>query len=284
MDKCAEVAKMASRDNLDRVNAASKPVKPKNTFYTHYVKRVLDIAISLPAFIITLPVNLALGIGTFLDVGTPIFFKQERLGKDNELFTLVKFRNMTNETDEQGNLLPASERTTKFGRFVRKYSLDELLNFWFVLNGKMSIIGPRPLPIDFLPRYSYRHCMRTSVKPGLECPTIGSDGHVRLYQEQFENDIWYVENASFIVDCKMLVALFGMVFNKRERSDHSAVGGGYFVGYDSNGIAFSMRRIPHEYEEEFEKLNQDSVLDIDCYEQMEQQEERLVAEGAPAKG
>lgn len=254
MDKCTEIARMAARDNLSRVNAISPPVHPKKTVYTRYVKRLLDIAVALPAFAITLPVDIVLGIGTFLDVGSPIFFEQERLGKDNRPFTLVKFRNMTNATDEQGNLLPASERTTKFGRFVRKYSLDELLNFWFVLKGDMSIIGPRPLPVEFLGRYSNRHRMRTAIKPGLECPTLGGDGHVRLYQEQFENDIWYVENVSFAIDVKMLCALFGMVFNKKERADHAGVGGGYFVGYDSDGVAFSMRRIPDAYEQEYAEL------------------------------
>lgn len=254
MDKCSEIARMAKRDNLDRVNRLSGKVTPKTTPYTTVVKRVLDLAISVPCFVITLPINVALGVGTFLDVGTPILFRQERLGKNNKPFRLAKFRSMTNETDKNGNLLPAAERTTDFGKFVRKYSLDELLNFWFIVKGDMSIIGPRPLPVEFLDRYSERHKMRTAVKPGLECPTIGSDGHVRLYQEQFENDIWYVENVSFATDCKMVAALFKMVFNKKERADHAQVGGGYFVGYNADGDAFSMRRIPEEYEEEFRLL------------------------------
>lgn len=254
---------MAARDNLEAVNRTSAAVLPRNTVYTRCVKRILDIAISFPLFVITLPINLILGIGTFIDVGFPILFKQERLGRRDKPFTLVKFRNMTNDTDEHGNLLPASERTTRFGKFVRKYSLDELLNFWFVLKGDMSIIGPRPLPVSFLSRYSDRHRMRTAVRPGLECPTIGSDGHVRLYQEQFENDVWYVENVSFAVDVRMVLALFGMVFNKRERADHAEVGGGYFVGYDRNGVAFSMRRIPAVYEDEFARLQACKAAD-DC--------------------
>ena len=249
---------MAARDNLARVNSKSAKVHPRCSFYTKYVKRLIDVVISLPCFVITLPINLVVGIGTFLDVGCPIFFKQARLGKDNKPFNLVKFRNMTNEVDAEGNLLPASERITKFGRFVRKFSIDELLNFWFVLKGDMSLIGPRPLPVEFLDRYSERHKMRTAVKPGLECPTLNSDGHVRLYQEQFENDIWYVENVSFTVDCKMVVALFRMVFRLGERADHANVGGGYFVGYNSNDKAFSMRHIPEEYEEEYERLTGES--------------------------
>lgn len=254
LDKCSVIAEMAARDNLEQVNEGSLPVIPRNTFYTRYVKRILDILIALPCFVITLPINLVIGAITFFDVGSPIFFKQARIGKNGESFHLIKFRNMTNETDGYGHLLPASERTTRFGMFVRSHSFDELLNFWFVLKGDMSLIGPRPLPVEFADRYSDRHRMRCAVKPGLECPTIGSDGHVRFYQEQFENDVWYVENVSFLVDCKMAVSLFKMVFNKKERTDHATVGGGYFVGYDKNGEAFSMRRIPEEYENEYAKI------------------------------
>lgn len=255
-DKCSIVAAMAARDNLAKVNEVSETVTPRKSFYGTYVKRVLDLLIALPCFLITLPINFLIGIGTLCDVGRPIFFKQKRTGKGGKPFFLVKFRNMTNETDEAGALLPAARRTTKFGRFVRKYSLDELLNFWFVLKGDMSLIGPRPLPVEFEERYSDRHRMRCAVKPGLECPTIGSDGGVRLYQEQFENDIWYVENISFLVDCKMVANLFKMVLNKNERTDHATVGGGYFVGYDKDGIAFSMRRIPEEYEREYAERTQ----------------------------
>lgn len=253
-DKCSAIAQMVAVDNLGAVNARSTEVCPKDTLYTRHVKRALDVLLAAPCVVMTLPVNMVLGILTYLDVGDPVLFRQSRLGKGNKPFDLVKFRNMTNETDENGNLLPASERTTKLGAFVRSKSLDELLNFWFILKGDMSFIGPRPLPVEFLNRYSNRHRQRTIVKPGLECPTLDSDGHVRLYQEQFENDIWYVENVSFKVDCKMVIALFKMVFNRKERSDHATVGGGYFVGYDADGNAFSMRRIPEEYEIRYRKL------------------------------
>ena len=163
---------------------------------------------------------------------------------------------MTYAKDKNGNLLPPSQRVTKFGTFVRKYSLDELLNFWSIVKGDMTLIGPRPLPSSFDERFSDRHKMRTAVKPGLECPCIKVDNHVRLYQEQFENDIWYVENASFLVDCKMILSLIKMAMNIKERGDHSKVGGGDFIGYDENGVAFSMRRIPEKYEKMYlEYLN-----------------------------
>ena len=254
IDKCEAIAQMAAKDNLERVNRESAPVTPRNSFYAKYIKRLIDLIVVIPVFLLLLPVNLVIGIITYFDVGRPIFFKQLRTGKDGKPFYLVKFRNMSNATDEFGNLLPPHERVTKFGKFVRKYSLDELLNFWSILKGDMTLIGPRPLPVEFDARYSERHKMRSAVKPGLECPCIRSDGHVRLYQEQFENDVWYVENISFMVDVKMVLSLVGMVLNTKERGDHAVVGGGSFVGYNDQGEAFSMRRIPEKYEKAYEQM------------------------------
>lgn len=254
MDKCEAIAEMAARDNLEYVNSISQGVHFRDSFYEKYVKRVLDLLIAIPAFLILLPVNLVIGVITFFDVGRPIFFKQLRTGKNGKPFYMIKFRNMTNEKDRYGNLLPPSERITKFGRFVRKYSLDELLNFWCIIKGNMSIIGPRPLPVEFESRYSERHRKRCLVKPGLECPCLNADGHIRLYQEQFENDIWYVEHVSFSVDVKMVFHLVKMVLNLKDRGDHADVNGGNFVGYNERGEAFSMRNIPEKYEKEFEKM------------------------------
>lgn len=248
------IAAIARNENLEKVNAKSAIVHPKKTIYTMYIKRILDLAIAVPSFILTLPINILIAIGTLITVGTPIIFKQKRIGKDGKIFTLYKFRSMTNDKDITGSLLPPSERVTRFGRFIRKTSLDELLNLYSIIHGDMSIIGPRPLPISFDERYSNRHKMRTAVKPGLECPTLDSNNSVRLYQEQFENDIWYVENISFSIDFKMVIALFKMVFNYRERIDHARVGGGNLVGYDENGIAFSMGRIPEKYEKMYESI------------------------------
>ena len=246
------IAEMAKRDNLNHVNKTSAPVYPRNSLYEKYIKRIFDILISFPFFIILLPVYMMLSILVYWDVGSPVIFKQKRTGKNGTEFDLIKFRSMTNKTDQNGNLLPESERTTKLGNLMRKYSLDELISIWLILKGDMSIIGPRPLPVTFEERYSDRHRMRCMVKPGLECPSIGTDGHIRLYQEQFENDIWYVENVSFIIDCKMILELVKMVFNHKERSDHAQVGGGPFIGYNDEGQAFSMRRIPEKYEKEYQ--------------------------------
>lgn len=253
VDKCTAIARMVEK-NREMVNRQSIPVVPKKSFYTKYFKRCIDLIFVIPAFIILFPVNLIIGVVTFFDVGFPIFFKQKRTGMDGKQFYLVKFRNMTNDKDEFGNLLPPGQRVTRWGAFVRKYSLDELLNFWSILKGDMTIIGPRPLPSSFDERYSDRHKMRMAVRPGLECPSLNNSTGVRLYQEQFENDVWYVENVSFLTDVKMVIALIKLVFNSKERNDHATVGGGDFVGYNDDGIAFSMRRIPEKYERAYQKM------------------------------
>ena len=155
---------------------------------------------------------------------------------------------MNEKRDSEGNLLPAKDRVTKFGKIMRKYSFDELLNFWNVIKGEMSIIGPRPLPSFFRERMSNRHKMREKVKPGLECPRMIalSEDDVGYYQLQYENDIWYVENISLFTDLKMVFALVRMVFDVSERGKHAEVGT-YFVGYNENAIAVSLRLAKEQY-------------------------------------
>lgn len=246
------IASLAKADNLEVLNSEKTKIIPRKGIYVKYVKRCLDLVITIPLLILLFPVNLILAVLTCLDVGRPIFFRQKRIGKDGKLFYLTKFRNMTEERDSLGNLYPPEKRVTEFGKFVRKYSLDELLNFWSILKGDMSLIGPRPLPAEFRDRFSDRHKARELVRPGLECPEICGNQSIRHYQEQFENDIWYVEHVSFFVDCKMILGLIKMVFNRGERSDHAVVGGGEFLGYDRKGRAFSMRNIPEEYENNYQ--------------------------------
>lgn len=247
-----QVAQMLRDKYLQHKNETAAKVYPKDTFYTRHGKRVLDILISLPVFVITLPINLILAVCTFFDVGRPVLFKQTRVGKDGKTFTLVKFRNMNNKKGPDGKLLPASQRVTKFGRIVRKLSLDELLNFWSVLKGDMSIIGPRPQPLFIYDRMCDRHRMRTAVRPGLECPRVihvpGEE--ISNYQRTYENDTWYVENVSLKTDLKMVLLLIKMVFSFEKRGNQ-AIGKGvtYFVGYDENGLALSMLNYTELYEE-----------------------------------
>lgn len=243
--------------NLEKVNANSVEVYPANNFYTKYVKRCLDLLIGIPAFVITLPFNIIFGICTFFDVGRPIFYKQVRTGKDGKPFVMIKFRNMNNNVDADGKLLPAKERVTKFGKFMRKYSLDELLNFWSVIKGDMSIIGPRPMPEFFTYRMSERHKKRYMIRPGLECPRMKSGDSTQCqYQNQFENDVWYVENVSFLVDMKMVLMLFKMTLNIKKRSK-AAEGNGYFAGYDHNGVATTLKRFKRIYPEQWIEIKGD---------------------------
>ena len=239
-----ELAALLLREkNLQHKNDISAPVHPKNTFYTKYGKRCIDIMIAFPAFAILLPFNVVFGICTYFDVGRPIFYKQTRVGKDGKHFMLIKFRNMNNKTDENGKLLPPSQRVTKFGKFMRKFSLDELLNFWSVLVGDMSIIGPRPQPVFIYERMCDRHKMRTAVRPGLECPRVihvpGEE--ICKFQQTFENDVWYVENVSLLQDIKMVLLLVKIVFSMGKRgSQATGKGISYFVGYTKDGIAIGM--------------------------------------------
>lgn len=243
-------ANILREQNLVYVNSVSAEVHPKYTLYTRYVKRILDILISLPVFILLLPFNAIFAIFTFFDVGRPILFKQTRVGMGGKHFTMVKFRNMNNKTDADGKLLPTSQRVTKFGSIMRKLSLDELLNFWSVLKGDMSIIGPRPNPVFTYERMSERHKQRTAVRPGLECPRIiHVEGEETFrYHRTFENDIWYVENVSFMLDVKMVFHLVGMLFSFGRRGKQAkGTGITYFVGYDSEGHAMSLNNYRELY-------------------------------------
>lgn len=233
------VADKLAEERLSEVNRNSKPIVPSNTFYAKYAKRIIDIVVSGIALIFTFPFNLVAAIITYFDVGSPLFFKQTRIGKDGKPFTIIKFRNMTNDIDENGELLPPSQRVTKFGKFMRKTSLDELLNFWSVFKGDMSLIGPRPLVPEYTHRYSNRHKARLAVRPGLECPPRSLSHSVRSWHDQFENDVWYVENVSFKTDCKMIANLVRFALDSGNANARANALRGSFIGYGVNGEAIN---------------------------------------------
>ena len=237
-----EVVAYLREHYYDEANKASCRLDIKDGIYRRYVKRVVDILVSLVVLIVTLPFNLVFALITFVDVGRPVIFKQERTGRGGKSFTMIKLRNMKELRDESGELLPASQRVTRFGHFMRKYSLDELLNFWSVLKGDMSIIGPRPYPTFFTERMTDRHKLRHELRPGIECPkmiTLSNESE-RLYNVKLENDLWYVENCSFRTDLRMVGRLVGMVLNFKVRNKHAG-SLSYFVGYDDQGYALGMR-------------------------------------------
>ncbi len=180
--------------------------KAKRTFYTLYGKRIIDVILSIVAIIVLSPLFFAVSLLELFFHGRPIFFSQERPGFQGKVFHIYKFRSMTNATDKNGELLPGNLRLTRFGRFIRKYSIDELPELFCILTGKMSVIGPRPLCVEYLPLYSDRHKIRHEVRPGLACVRLKS-GDSWTWRDQFENDIWYVENCSMLVDMKMVFAV-----------------------------------------------------------------------------
>jgi Sugar transferases involved in lipopolysaccharide synthesis len=185
---------------------AGETPKVKRTFYTLVIKRLLDILLSGLAIVIFSPLLLILSVLELIFHGRPILFAQERPGLHGKSFKVYKFRSMTNEADENGELLSEERRATKFGKLIRRLSLDELPELFCIFTGKMSIIGPRPLLTRYLPLYTERHRMRHEVRPGLACVPLKLM-KTWSWSDQFENDIWYVENCSFVVDVKMIFAV-----------------------------------------------------------------------------
>lgn len=178
----------------------------KNTIYTKYIKRLLDIIFSGIAIVILSPVFLVLTLLELIIHGRPILYAQERPGLHGKIFKIYKFRSMTNKTDNKGQLLPGNQRLTSFGRFIRRFSLDELPELFCIFAGKMSIIGPRPLLPQYLPYYTRRHMIRHEVRPGFACVPL-KPMKTWTWNDQFENDIWYIENCSFLVDIKEVLAV-----------------------------------------------------------------------------
>lgn len=240
-----KIAEAVAKDRVKESNLCA--VKVPNTFYAKYGKRILDIVFGGFACIAFLLVNVIIAIITYFDVGSPIIFRQERIGKDGKLFTLIKFRSMTNKTNSDGILLSPKDRITRWGRFVRMTSLDELLNFWSILKGDMSIIGPRPLPTVYYSRFSDYHQQRHLVRPGLECPVYNRSPEKSGWLERLDNDVWYVENLSFKTDIILVFLLVKKVFSKDERSESVSGNTGEFIGYNSDGSVMDEKIIPRRY-------------------------------------
>ena len=183
--------------------------------YAKYFKRVLDFLLSLIAIIILSPVLLIIAILVRIKLGSPVLFKQERPGKNEKIFTLYKFRTMTDKKDEKGNLLPDEDRLTKFGKILRSTSLDELPELFNILKGDMSIVGPRPLLVEYLELYNEEQKHRHDVRPGLTGLAQISGRNSISWEEKFKDDIKYVNKVTFINDVKIVLKTVIKVF-KRE--------------------------------------------------------------------
>lgn len=180
--------------------------------YRKYIKRLLDIVISLVALIILSPVLLIVAILVRCKLGSPVIFHQERPGYHEKIFKLCKFRSMTDERDEEGNLLPDAVRLTKFGKLLRATSLDELPELWNILKGDMSIIGPRPLLISYLPYYTEEERLRHTVRPGLTGLAQVSGRNHLDWDRRFATDVEYVKNLTFAMDIKVFFLTIKKVF------------------------------------------------------------------------
>lgn len=169
-----------------------------------YIKRILDIISSLLAIIILSPLLAVTAVIVKTKLGSPVLFKQERPGKDEKIFTLMKFRTMTDERDENGELLPDEVRLTKFGKFLRSTSIDELPELFNILKGDMSVIGPRPLLVKYLPRYNEHQHRRHEVRPGLSGWAQVNGRNSISWEEKFDLDVEYVDNYSLSKDINIL--------------------------------------------------------------------------------
>ena len=183
--------------------------------YAKYIKRILDFVLGLAALVVLSPILLITAILVKFKLGSPIIFKQQRPGKNEKIFTLYKFRTMTDKKDENGNFLPDSERLTKFGKFLRSTSLDELPELVNILKGDMAIVGPRPLLVEYLPLYNEEQKHRHDVRPGLTGLAQVSGRNSITWEEKFNDDIEYIEKISVLEDIKIIFTTIGKVF-KRE--------------------------------------------------------------------
>ena len=184
--------------------------------YAKYIKRLLDFVLSLIALIILSPVLFIIAILVRIKLGSPVIFKQQRPGKDEKIFTLYKFRTMTDEKDEKGNLLPDDKRLTRFGKILRSTSLDELPELINIIKGDMSIIGPRPLLIAYIPYYTKEEKHRHDVRPGLTGLAQINGRNTTKWDERFQYDLEYVKTISFKNDIKIILKTIKKVIKKED--------------------------------------------------------------------
>ncbi len=176
----------------------------KQGVYARYIKRILDVLLSGCALIVLSPVLLVVAVLVRTKLGSPVIFSQERPGKNEKIFKMYKFRSMTDARDENGELLPDELRLTHFGKVLRSTSLDELPELWNIFKGDMSIVGPRPLLVKYLPLYSEEQHHRHDVMPGLTGWAQVNGRNAISWEDKFRLDVWYSEHVSFLLDVKVI--------------------------------------------------------------------------------
>lgn len=198
--------------------------------YERFIKRPLDCLLSALALIVLSPLLLVVSILIRIDMGSPVIFRQHRIGKNEKEFSMYKFRSMVDARDENGVFLPDDKRITKLGTLIRKTSVDELLSLINILKGDMAIIGPRPLPTRYLERYNEEQRRRHEVRPGLSNPSTANGRNSQTWEKQFEGDIWYVDHISFLTDVRSLIDTVKVVFNHNGATADDGGARGEFIG------------------------------------------------------
>lgn len=191
--------------------------------YVKYVKRLLDIIFSVLLFIITFPVLIVVAILVRINLGSPVIFKQKRPGKNEKIFTLYKFRTMTDKKDDNGNMLPDDERLTKFGMFLRSTSLDELPELINIIKGDMSFVGPRPLLEEYLSLYNNDQKHRHDVSPGLTGLAQVNGRNLLEWKKRFDLDLEYVNNVTFKMDLKIIFKTISLVIMRKGVSSSNSM-------------------------------------------------------------
>jgi len=202
----------------------------RRTFYDRFVKRGFDIIISGLALIVLSPLMGVIALLVRLRHGSPVLFRQERPGLNEKSFYMYKFRSMTNERDEKGELLPDEKRLTGLGKFLRATSLDELPELWNILKGDLSLIGPRPLLVRYLPRYSERQHKRHCVRPGMTGWAQVHGRNTVSWQDKFEYDVWYAEHISFALDVRIFFLTIIKVLKREGINSQTAATMEEFMG------------------------------------------------------
>lgn len=195
-----------------------------------FLKRCFDFIVALIALVLLLPILIVIAVLVRLKLGSPVFFVQERVGKDNKVFKIIKFRTMKDVRDKEGNLLPDEKRMTSFGTMMRSLSIDELPELINILKGDMSIVGPRPLLVEYLSLYNEEQIKRHNVLPGLTGWAQINGRNNLSWNEKFELDLWYVRNWSFKIDLKIIFLTIYKVFKRKDINKEGQVTTEYFNG------------------------------------------------------
>lgn len=201
--------------------------------YKNFLKRAIDITASGTALIVFSPVLVAVTVWLhYANKGAGAFFHQERPGKGGKVFKIAKFKTMTDERDIDGNLLPDAQRLTRVGKLVRSTSIDELPQLWNVFKGDMSLIGPRPLLVQYIPLYSKQQARRHEVRPGITGWAQVNGRNAISWTKKFELDVWYVDNLSFFIDCKVIFSTLKKVLKREGISKEGMATTEYFNGFN----------------------------------------------------